>query len=418
MRYYRIVISDPTTNEVWVPNFNGTPGFTKVPADPSVSTYTSLNSGASVSQIGSTNPYAQMVELDVPMSVMHQPLQNSHIQIWGIGLVEQAQAPNLQGQNISIYGGMAAGFPLANPAQSGLLASGQIQQSFGNWIGTDMTLDVYMYFNGSSPSSAQTTGQPPTPSTLPLPASTDTPANIIFQWQPSQPLMTPLVNALQTAFPKYRIVGQVNSNLVWSGSPATGFFGKLSQLCKYVHDKSLTMINGYAPDTNPTHLGFYPGVSITLQNNTIIVSDNSIATNPKAIQFIDLVGQPTWNAPFQVQVSCVLRGDINVLDYVTLPQGQGTIQQDSKSQYLQQGASSDAFNPAPGDQFTTQKNASIFNGVFQVIGMRHVGSSRQPDAQSWITTLDLRYMQAPSSTVDALPVVYSGSNTFGFYLPS
>ena len=37
---------------------------------------------------------------------------------------------------------MAAGLPLANPAQSGVFVQGQVYQAYGNWIGENMSLTL------------------------------------------------------------------------------------------------------------------------------------------------------------------------------------------------------------------------------------------------------------------------------------
>ncbi|WP_157661700.1 hypothetical protein [Burkholderia ubonensis] len=387
-----------------MPNVGGRPGFSRQPANPSLSTYTSLNSLGSVAIPGSSNPYAQNIELDLPVTFLHEPLPNAYLRIWGISLTEIGQASNLQGMNVAIYGGMSAGLPLANASQSGILASGQILQSFGNWIGSDMTLDMYVFFGGSSPTSNQTTGNSSTTSTTPLPATNQNPANIIWQWSAGQSFNSAVTNSLSTVFPKYQIQGTASPNLAWTGAPEIGFFATVKQFAQYLNELSQKIIGGSTPNQQS-----YPGVFLAFQNNTITIGDGSTQTTPKQINFIDLIGQPTFSQPFQVQVSCVMRADIKVGDYVKLPPGPGIIQSGSASQF---------FNVQPGDQYSTAKSGSIFSGTFLVNAVRHVGNFRNPAAQSWITTLDLAYQPTPTSTVQAMPVLYSGNNSYNFHLPS
>jgi hypothetical protein len=400
VRYYRIIITDPTQNNaVLVPNVNGIPGFSRQPYNSNLSTYTSLNVGASAYDQGGSNPAAQMVEMDMPVTYAHTPGQNAFIKVWGVGLAEIAQASNLNGLNVEIYGGMAKGLPLANPAQSGLLIRGQILQSYGNWIFPEQSLSLYVANLGSSPSSNQVTGKPSTTGTVPLPTTNNQPANIVFQWKPGQPLLSPLVSTLQLAFPQYSIVGAVHDGLVWAGAEATGFFATVEQFAQYLNQKSLSIISGYAPAFGP---GSYPGVSLTLQNNTITIADGTTQTTPKQIQFVDLVGQPTYSQPYTIQVTCVMRYDINCGDYITMPLVQGTISSGSNSQY---------FNPQPGNTYSSQKSGSAFSGTFMVAAVHHVGNSRGPDAASWVTTLDLLSPTAPQSVVAKYPVLYTGTST-------
>jgi len=414
VRFFKIVISDPKTGYVFVVNQNGKPGFTKVPYTTAAATYTSLIPGASVFTIGGTNPAAQQVELDIPVGFMHLPLQNGFVKIYGVSIAEIAQAANLNGMNIAIYGGMAAGLPLANPNQAQLLVSGQIQPAFGNWINNDQTISFYVSVSGSSPSSNQVSGQPNlAATTTPVPATNADPANLTWQWRAGQPFSQAVVNTLSTAYPKYKIQGAVLPNLTWSSGQAdTGFFASLQQFAQYLRALSQKIIGGVLPDVTA-----YPGVSITLQNNVITLGDGSTIQTPKQIQYVDLIGQPTWGDTNQVQVSCRMRGDVNAGDYVKLPNvpglsqvGQGQVSQASTSQY---------FNVQPNSIYSNQNSGSIFTGTFQVTQVRHVGKSRQADALAWVTTLDMYLASniADATIVQAPAVLYAGNPGFKYFLP-
>lgn len=403
MRFYKVVIWDKD-GLVLVPNYNGQPGFTHVEYNDNLATYTSLNSNMHALERGSTNPAALRVELDIGLTALDGPAPNSVITIHGTSLAEIAQASNLNGLGISVLAGFAAGLPLANPSQSGKVAGGQIIQSYGNRIGIDQSLTIFIGASGSSPDASQTTGKP---GTILAPVTNDTPANLTFQWQEGQPLMSPLANTLTTAFPQYNIVGAVNPGLVWSGAASTGYYKTLGQLAQFIRQKSISMIDGYAPNPIPGP-GTYPGVSLALFDNTITVSDGTTQPPPKQIQFIELVGQPTWSQPFAVQVCCPMRADIRVGDYVLLPNAPGITTQGSSSQY---------FNPNPyGGGYADQKSGSIFSGTFQVIAVRHVGDSRDPGFTSWVTTIDMILASTPQYVQDSLPFVYQSSsgNKYGF----
>jgi hypothetical protein len=402
-RYYRITISDPKTGEVLVPHVQGKPGFSRVPADPMICTYGSLFAGMTPQSPYGTNAAAQLVELDIPVKALHTPVSNAYFKIWGVSLGEISQASNLNFLNVKVEGGMARGLPLANPNQAGLLAAGQIRQAFGNWVGTDQTLEIYMAAGGSSPSSNQTTGNPDTDQTTPLPSTFTHPANIVFQWKAGQPLILALTTALSGAFPKYQIQGAISPNLVRTGSTATNVCGTLEQFAAYIHEVSLSVISGYAPN-----LANYSGVFMVLLGSTIVIGDGTTQTTPKKIAYNDLIGQPTWGQTNQVQVMTVLRGDIQMGDYVTLPDGPGTITAGSNSQFANFGTTTNG----------SAKPTTIFKGTFFVAAVRHVGNSRSPAGQSWITVFDLVLAStAAGQTVPGLPVLYRPDEALSFYLP-
>ena len=153
MRYYKIVITDPSSGNVITP-----PGFDGLLGGAS---YTSFVNGQSL-------PGAWNVELDIPVIGAATPQGSAGARIWGISRQEISQANDLNGKNISIFGGMQKGLPLANPAQSGLLVQGFIFQAFGNWIGTDMTLDFVINPGQATSSTPGGLGTLPKPKNLVL----------------------------------------------------------------------------------------------------------------------------------------------------------------------------------------------------------------------------------------------------------
>ncbi|SDR42574.1 hypothetical protein SAMN05443245_5860 [Paraburkholderia fungorum] len=406
-RYYKITISDPKTGKVFVPNVGGKLGFTTVDPGAGVWTYCSLNPGGNPNALGSVNPAALKIELDITAGFMHQPIGNSYIRVYGISLAEIAQGSNLNRMNIAVEAGMSKGLPLAVPAQIGPLCKGQIFQAFGNWIGPNQTLDIFVQAGGSSANANTTTGFPAGDTTLPAPTTNDNPGYLTFQWQPGQHLMDAMVQALSIVYPQYSISGSISPNLVWTGTAATGFYTKLSQFAEYVNKASINLIGGYAPDTSA-----YPGVMISLQGNQIIIQDGTTPTTPKQLLVTDLLGQPTWVDAVTIQATCILRGDISPGNYVTLPNGPLTITQGSQSNFF--------LPPTSGGINTQLKNQTAFTGTFLVSNVRHVGSSRDGQGTSWVTTLDLlnNSVQSSTATVPALPVVQArNTNAYNFYLP-
>lgn len=422
MRFYRIVISDPDTGQILVPNYKGKGGYTPLAADPTLSTYTSLNPGANVYTTGGTNPNALQVTIDIPVTLMNIPEQsNGYIKVHGISLAEVNQANNLTNKNITIYGGMAKGLPLANFKQAGILAQGQIQRAFGNYQGIETSTTFFLMGAGSSPSSNQTTGHPSGVGTPAVPSTNRNPANIIFVWTKGQALLPAMVNALTAAFPMYQIQGAVSENLVWSsGQDCVMNFSTLAQFSEWIHDKSTHMLGGFDPD--PTQ---YMGVNLAFQNNTITIFDGSTQTTPKQIAFTDLIGQPEWTDGLNVQACVIMRGDIRTGDYVTLPPAAGVISQGAPPVNTLPTVST----YTSGAQFYAQvpgnppNQSSIFQGTYYVASVRHVGQSRDANGQAWMSVLTLNWIppaqiQPSAPVAGQLPIIYTGNSAAGYFLPS
>ena len=286
---------------------------------------------------GLPDPGALNVELDIPIYSFDTPAGAGYVKVWGIGLPTISQSSNFNGKTIKILMGMSKGLPLANPTQVGLPLTGQIFQAFGNWQGITQTLDIVFY---------AATG------------SDATPANITIDWKAGTALSTAIDNTLKTAFPNLKRNIQISQDLVLTHDQP-GSYSTLSAFNDYVNEISQSIL-----------LGSYRGVKISISNGAVNVLD---ATQPSqknkklAILFTDLIGQPTWLDVATIQFHCVLRGDLSVGLFITLPQTQQTTTQSSNSQF---------------------RNNLSFQGTFQIIRIRNVGNFRTPNAESWITIVD------------------------------
>ena len=342
MRFYRIVIQNPETGQVIVP-----PGFE------------GLLGGASYTSFvnGKTLPAAWDVELDIPVIGQATPQGQALARVWGISRQEISQANNLNGKNISIYGGMQKGLPLANPAQAGLLVQGVIFQAFGNWIDIhQQTLDFVIMAGSGSTAAAQGTG------------TLKAPKNLVLNWKAGTTLAAALTTTLQTAFPGVTVNVNINSGLI-RPNDEIGFYPTLEQLSQYARETSLDIIK----------TANYAGVSIVIAANTITVSDGSATSSAAAKQgnFQDLIGQPTWIESPNIQFKTVMRGDISVGDQIMLPPTVVTNSAQASTSLVNQSAT--------------------FQGGFQIISARHVGAFRQPSADSWVTVFEA----APNQLVGA-----------------
>jgi hypothetical protein len=343
VRYYKIVLSNQAGAEFTFGSLKG-------------QTLSSLNPD------GSFNPGALNIEAALPVSQSHIPSGQAYLRIWGLGLQDLGAAANLgavvsasgavtgNGLNVAIYAGMSGGpgssFQLANPAQQGLLVQGQIFQAYGNWLGVEMSVDLIL---------APSTG------------TIDQPMNFTLNWTAGTTLASALQTTLSTALPKAKLRIQLSPRLVQNNNEV-GVYGTLTQLATFCQARSQRIIT----DAN------YPGVGISYDGVTVKVFDQTTQPPPTAIAFTDLVGQPTWLAPGVIQVKTILRGDLDVASYVTLPQSLVTNTAAAMSNL--------SGNPA---------NLTTFSGPYFIREMHHYLNFRQNDAASWNTTLNLTPQSPP-----------------------
>jgi len=332
MRYYELTI---------------TPQSTDSPADVNSMLCTGVSSNkakktqsplifSSLKKDGSHNPNALQIEFDLPIAAFHDPIgngNNAYIRLSGIPLELITQARDLNGALVELQSGMSKGLPLVNPEQRGLIMSGQVFQAFGNWQGENMTLDIVV---------------------MPL---QNTAGNYSFQWKKGQKMVDMITQTLKRNHPDYTIKAAVKDNLVLSNDE-TGAYGSIGQFASYVFNKSKSII---------TNLN-YQGVTIIVQGKTIVIQDGSSAKKPKPIKYTDIIGQPTWINFGVMQVKVNIRADLFQGDFITLPES--AVKQTSKS------------------MLGFKKNKTAFDGNYQISQIRHLGNSRQPDANSWVTIID------------------------------
>lgn len=294
-------------------------------------------------------PGALQVELDLPVAPQSVPISQAMIRIHGIPLIDISQAADFAGLQCQVFGGMGAGLPLAKPSQAGLLVRGQVWQSFANWVGTDQTLDLVVIAAAGK-------------------------ANIVLNWKAGQPLGQAIAEALQVAFPTYKDPVDNSFPFLVRDSPSTGTSASVEDFASSMKDLSISTAN--TPG--------YSGVEITFRDNQFFIYDNtspsampngSTQDNPKQIDFMDLIGQPTWFEPGSIQFNCPMRADIVLGDFVRLPKGPVTTLQPSMPQ---------------------ARSKTAFAGVFQIVVVRHLGSYRQGEASSWMTTFNAT-VQDPSA---------------------
>lgn len=332
MRYYEIIITDPDGQLVELPS--SVPG--------SGATFTSFVNNQSL-------PGALQVELDIPVAAYAAPMGGAAVRVSGISLQEITTAAQLNPRyvdgefryfNVEVRAGMKRGLPLANAEQAGVIARGSIQQAFGNWIGTDMSMDLIL--------------APPF-------GSEEDPADLTCNWQANTPLSEAITVSLNRAFPGVPTDVRISDRLVLNNDEP-GFYTTLEQFASFIKQISVNTIGGT-----------YRGVDIFFNNEgTLVVTDftEPAQDEPLQLQFQDLIGQPTWIAGPQVQFKCPIRSDVGIGTRVRMPE-RGIIP---------------IVTPGPSTALVNLEIA--LKGTFYVTQVRHVGSYRQPDAASWVSTFD------------------------------
>lgn len=329
MRYYEIKIFD---------------------GDTLIQQYSSLKNGV-------YNPGALMVEFDIMRFGESTPAGKTHLTVWGIGPKDMQQArQNLYGKRIQIFAGMSKGLPLAGVWDKKLAIEGYIFQVFGNWQGTELRLDFIIV---SGPVNTTARGEM-------------VPLQVTMPWSMGQKLSVALTQCVMT-MGGFRPNISISDRLILNYDRPM-FCGSLTELAKNLRAFSLSRIKDPG----------YTGVEIAIVNgNEIRVWDNDYANHPDSsakngaikrskspikLEFIDLIGQPTWIEFNTMSVVCVMRADIQQGDHILMPeQAVPMIQASSYSQF---------------------RDDSAFKGVFEVKSVRMLGNSRQPTAEAWITVIE------------------------------
>lgn len=338
MRFYELTLTDPKSGEVWQPSPTGD-GLVKTRpgSGPSFSTHDN----------GILIPGALILELDVPNLPFNQPAGSAFLRLWGIGLPSLGQAADLNGQNIRLLAGMKSGLPLANPNQAGLILQGTIFQSYGLWQGMNQTLELICY-----------------------PPAADDDQALTFDWPKGTSLSSALLVTFRQAFSKYRMTFNVEgvSDLVQNFDEKGGRYTRLTQFGQWLQQRT-EKIGSAIYGSN------YSGVVLTIVGNTLYAFDNVRKSPVKQLEFQDFVAQPTWIDSATINFKMVMRGDLSVGSRVKFP-SQGFL-----APYILTTTNAAVPN-APS------RSKTVFQGVFTIIRARHFGNSRQPDADSWVTSFD------------------------------
>jgi|AGFS01.1.fsa_nt_gi hypothetical protein len=284
------------------------------------------------------------IEFDALITGYDVVSSGTQIAIHGVPVTMLRESAQLAGCQIDLTAGFTAGLPLANPAQAGLILSGQIYNPFANWLGTHQSLNFIV-----NPS--------------PLLNDKGQAASITLDGKKGEKLSDVLQRALTTAYPGFTLEISISDQLVLA-EDGVGVYNRLTQLAATLRSQSFSMINR----------DDYTGVQMVMQNRSIRVFDNAGEDNG-AIQILphELIGQPTWIGPVSASFKCPLRADLRCGDKVELPQniisGPGALLAVSSERSY--------------SSLRTQVN---FSGKFLITSVRHVGEYLNPDnSNSWVT---------------------------------
>ncbi len=293
---------------------------------------------------GSYDPEALDVNFDAQVTPGHTPGGGTVVSVAGVSQHDLFQAKNFAGSAFALYAGMSGGLPLsANQPAPGLLFRGSVFGAFGNWQGTEQTLDLLI---------------------IPSTYTQENPGNIVLNWKPGQSFSDAIIQTLTVAYPGADLKVSVAAGLVnTTGSAVLNINSTFNGLAHFVNRHTDGLLG---PN--------YPGVSLYHTGSKIIIADHTQpAEKTIALKFNDLIGQPTWLEPPTLTINTMLRADIEINDYITLPAG-------------------DIAGPGSVTTLATQHAASLrntltFNGSFVVTAIRHVGEFRGTDAGDWLSVI-------------------------------
>lgn len=338
------------------------------------------------------NPACPEVSFEVLTAWAHMITSPFHLQIKNIpaellqyaklynNLVCEISAGFQPGSN---YGGSLP-LEVAPEKRTGVIATGYVQNCFGNWIGTNLVMDFLIYPSPMGAPSLDQSGNDGYAS----------PQNMTFEWGYNNdgdydPLETALAQWLEPQF-GVKVVGKLNPNL----SPPQNRYDQYGNIYRNplkitytVFDKFAESLRAYSvqnidPDrissvdgANRGVFQGYRGVSMVYNFaiNTIIVWDGTATGQIPGINltYEDFIGQPTWTSSAgTVQSVHPMRNDFQLGASVKYP---AQLPQIQSTQYAATG--NFAVLNASGEQLQIQM-------------VRHVGRYRDTSADAWATFLN------------------------------
>jgi len=275
---------------------------------------------------------ALMIEISAAVTLHANAGEGTVVTIYGLSRKYLQQQFNLNGFRIEVYGGMAKGLPLANPAQRGLLFVGNVQETTPMLEMGNVILVLSVTANAINPRSK--------------------PVNLFFKLKKGEKLE----NGIKNLFPNEKLNISISDRLIVDYD-IDKHFTVFDDFARYVFELSKHIIK----DTE------YKGVNASHKKDGIIFLDFSKPSKKIIkIDFKDLIGQPTFRDLYTIDARFVMRGDLSLGDTIQFPDkmnvqfGQGTFPLNTRQQ-------------------------ATFKGNFTVLDLHHIGNSRASSGDSWVT---------------------------------
>ena len=322
-------------------------------------------------EFGNFNPGALEVEFEVANAWGHTLAAQTHLRIHNPTLDMVRNAKNYNNAVCEIQAGFKSGLPLANPSQAGIIGLGRVQNTFANWVGTDLVLDFLIW-----PSSDF--GSPD----LIFSANTGTGSAVAynFNWNKGS-----LLEAIQQTFQQYgmKVTGALSEKL---NSPPPGgvqtWLSNYQSYAEFVRSLSISLIDppsyavsGTGTNTSASGQGqfqTYLGAQMFWVPNSkqILVYDGTTKSGVIDLKYEEFIGQPTWlSVAGHLQSVHPMRSDVGLGFQVQYPKSLPT--QANAAQF------------AVRDQINSPSSGALY--IQQV---RHVGRFRDTSPTGWVTYID------------------------------
>ena len=339
----------------------------------------------------SYNPGCPEVSFEVLTAWAHMITSPFHLQIMNIpaellqyakmynNLICEISAGFQPGNN---YGGMLP-LEVGPSSHAGVIATGYVQNCFGNWLGTNLVMDFLIYPSPMGSPSLEVSGNDGFAS----------PQNFTFSWAyDANGYYNPLEQELNTWFKEkfnIEVKGTLNPKLA---PPPAGIklnytvFDKFAESIRAYSVQCIDPANSDAFRNGLGNFQGYRGVSMVYNfaSRTIFVWDGTATGEIEGIQlqYSDFIGQPTWTSSAgTVQSVHPMRNDFVLAAPVTYPKQLPQIQ---------------------STQYAATGNFAILNAsgeTLQIQMVRHVGRYRDTSPEAWATFLNagpaVRYNPSP-----------------------
>lgn len=292
---------------------------------------------------GLADSSAQLIEFDAMVAPMGAPLgTGQRITVHGVSLSTLSQSQQFADLaapwSAKLTVGFRSGLPLADSSHNGVAFQGTVVQSYGNWIGTEMSLTLIVAAGG--------------------PYDLSHPGNFTLLWTKGQSLADSLHSTLDPIY-------GASSVSITIGSSYASDWNKLHRartlggLARWVANDTLH------DDDGP--------ITIVDSAGQIRVYDKTAPVTSHTIDWVDLIGQPTWIAQDTLSVQLIMRGDLRVGDHLEFPK---TINGNTPTSGV--GLVS---TQLPG--MASIKFKSTFQSTYLIAGLRYIGNSRSSDSSQW-----------------------------------